>query len=189
MSASVPGADRRACQADAVIDGPYRYSLRRIWSNHDRPRLCAWVMINPSTADGQRDDATVRRCCDYARRWDLDGVVIRNLFAWRSTDPSELARVDDPVGPDNDLWLSGRWDGVERLVVAWGGGRFPGIGRRWQHVAELLAPLRPLCLRTTATGQPVHPLRQRADLLPAPWAVPPIPADRRTAPSQSTRKA
>ncbi|MEU4234350.1 DUF1643 domain-containing protein [Nonomuraea sp. NPDC026600] len=189
MSASAPGADRRPCQADAVINGPYRYNLTRIWANPDRPRLCGWAMLNPSVADAQRDDQTVRRCRAYSTAWGFDGLIIRNLFAWRATDPAELARVDDPVGPDNDTWLSSRWDGVERLIVAWGGGRYPEIGQRWRHVADLLAPLRPLCLRTTAAGQPVHPLRQRADLLPAPWPIPPIPADRRTAPSQSTRKA
>lgn len=154
----------------AVIDGPYRYDLWRTWNPAARPSVCAWVMLNPSTADVTADDPTVRRCIAYARAWGHDGITVRNLFALRATDPRDLLAAADPVGPDNDAWLSARLTGVDRVVVAWGTGRYPNLaGGRWRRVAELLAPHRPVCLRAAADGQPVHPLYQRADLTPIPW--------------------
>lgn len=155
----------------AHIDGPYRYTLWRTWANHQQPAICAWVMLNPSTADASDDDPTIRRCIGYSRRWGYDGLVVRNLFALRATDPRELHAAADPVGPANDHWLT-RWDRVARLVVAWGTGRHPRIADRWRHAAALLAPHRPVCLRTARDGQPVHPLYQPGDLDPQPWRYP-----------------
>jgi hypothetical protein len=154
----------------AVIDGPYRYDLWRTWHAVPELAICAWVMLNPSTADCTMDDATVRRCVAYSRRWGFQGMVIRNLFALRSRDPRGLLAADDPVGPDNDLWLTERLTGVHRVVVAWGTGRIPSLGGRWRHVAEMLADRHPVCLRTARDGQPVHPLYQRADLTPVRWS-------------------
>lgn len=157
--------------AGAVIDGPYRYTLWRTWASS--PILCGWVMLNPSTADADADDPTIRRCVGYAKAWGFGGIVVRNLFALRATDPRQLADVEDPVGPANDAWLVGRWDGVARIVVAWGTGRWPRLhGERWRHVAGLLAPRNPVCLRAARDGQPVHPLYQPSQLDPQPWEAP-----------------
>ncbi|HUR74430.1 MAG TPA: DUF1643 domain-containing protein [Sporichthya sp.] len=154
----------------AVIDGPYRYTLWRTWIGRPNPALCAWVMLNPSTADADVDNPTIRRCVGYAKAWGFGGIVVRNLFALRATDPAELISAADPVGPDNDDWLSSRWDGVERVVVAWGTGRYPRLcGDRWKRVAALLEPMRPVCLREGGNGQPVHPLYQPSGLAPTPW--------------------
>lgn len=156
----------------AVIDGPYRYTLWRTWRRRPDPALCAWVMLNPSTANATEDDPTIRRCRTYARRWGYDGIVVRNLFALRATNPAALLDADDPVGPDNDEWLAGRWDGVSRIVVAWGSGRYPRLCGRWEHVAALLQPFQPVCLRPARDGQPVHPLYQPGDLTPSRWRPP-----------------
>ena len=123
-------------------------------------------MLNPSTADETRLDPTVRRCVGYAMRWGYGGLVVGNIFAFRSTDPAGLRAAEDPVGPGNDAALvemASRWGMV---VCAWGGhGKFMGRGR---EVAKSVASeARELCaLRLTASGDPGHPLYLPGNLLP-----------------------
>lgn len=90
---------------DAVLStcGRYRYRLTRTWSQNRPP--ATFIMLNPSTADAHEDDKTIRRCIGYARRWGLGGLVVVNLYGYRSTNPDELWKVEDPVGPDNDHHL------------------------------------------------------------------------------------
>src|SRR5436309_12719716 len=141
--------------------GRYRYWLTRTWDDA-RPAVC-WLMLNPSTADAARDDPTIRRCMGLARRWGHGGIVVVNLFAWRATDPAELARAADPVGPDNDTVLRTRAARL-RLIAAWGcKGSLLG---RADAGLRLLKGRRVECLGVTAAGQPRHPLYVPGDVLP-----------------------
>lgn len=82
----------------AVIsdDGRYRYRLWRTWAP-ELPRM-AWIMLNPSTADAEVDDPTIRRCVGFAKREGCGGIEVVNLYAYRSTDPSVLGTVDEKHG-------------------------------------------------------------------------------------------
>jgi hypothetical protein len=77
--------------------GQYRYRLWRLWDA--LAPVMVWVLLNPSTADADTDDPTVRKCVGFARAHRYGGVVLVNLFAWRATDPKQLRIVNDPVGP------------------------------------------------------------------------------------------
>src|SRR5262245_57337522 len=141
--------------------GRYRYWLTRTW-DAARPAVC-WLMLHPSTADAARDDPTIRRCMGLARRWGHGGIVVINLFAWRATDPAELARAADPVGPANDRALRQRARGL-RLIAAWGcQGKLLG---RADAALRLLGGRRLECLGVTAAGQPRHPLYVPGDVVP-----------------------
>lgn len=83
--------------------GQYRYVLSRNWEIDGR-KLVA-IMLNPSTADAEVDDPTVRRLIKFAKSWNMDGLAIVNLFAYRTANPRELLSVKDPTGPENDDWL------------------------------------------------------------------------------------
>jgi hypothetical protein len=75
----------------AVISdcGLYRYMLRRAW---DYERMRALVcMLNPSTADAEIDDPTIRSCVRLLRALGFGSVEIVNLFAFRATQPAALA--------------------------------------------------------------------------------------------------
>ena len=93
--------------SDAVFSPcqTWRYLLRRIW-DHDVPP-CYWIMLNPSTADAEKNDPTVTRCIKFSHRWGHGGCVVLNIFAYRSTDPRGLRTYSDPIGPVNDAFISG----------------------------------------------------------------------------------
>lgn len=121
----------------AVFDpaGRYRYSLRRRWDAAGA--RVAFVLLNPSTADGRRDDPTIRRCIGFAREWGFGGLEVVNLFACRSTHPGGLRSAQDPVGPENDRFLAAAWDRADRVIVAWGnhGALLGGRGGCWNWPA------------------------------------------------------
>jgi hypothetical protein len=135
----------------------YRYSLSRAW-NLDLPTI-VFVGLNPSTADEHVDDATVRRCLGFARNWNYGGLVLVNLFAYRSTDPSALRQAEDPIGPLNDESIASCCRSASRVVVAWG--IHGDCHRRDRDVLSLLS--RPYCLGLTRNGAPKHPLYLAAD--------------------------
>lgn len=135
----------------------YRYELRRTWQAA-RPAVM-FVGLNPSTADELRDDPTVRRCIGFARSWGFGSIVLVNLFAYRSTDPVQLAQVTDPIGPDNDNWIKCACEYVELIVAAWG--VHGSLNSRDEAVLSWLPPAH--CLGTTKAGAPRHPLYLAAD--------------------------
>ena len=101
-------------------DRLYRYKLWRIWDESKRPAL--FIGLNPSTADENIDDPTIRRCIDFAMQWGEGGLIMANLFAYRSTDPKELKGIADPVGRDNDEYLVDAHRKAGITVLAWGNG-------------------------------------------------------------------
>ncbi|TZG26476.1 DUF1643 domain-containing protein [Sphingomonas montanisoli] len=185
----------------AVIStcGNYRYHLWREWrgtgtnANWDwledddgsiakdgagaplgEPKSVLFVMLNPSTADGDQDDPTIRRCVAFAKAWGYDRMEVVNLFAWRATDPSAVLRMTgsgpDPVGPDNQRHVRNALDRAGVIVCAWGahGGHIDQdetmLGWIEQYGGE------PYALRLTKEGFPAHPLYLPRDLRPAPYA-------------------
>jgi hypothetical protein len=140
-------------------DMMYRYVLWRRWEKG--PSRLVVIGLNPSTADSTKDDPTIRRCIGFAKREGLAGLIMLNLFAYRSTDPKALATVADPVGPRNNHFLiQGTLASVHTLTVgAWGANKFAQA--RAKECTRMLAPL--LCFGTTKSGAPVHPLYQRLD--------------------------
>lgn len=154
----------------AVISecGRYRYGLRRQWFGVG-PRAL-FIMLNPSTADAELDDPTIRRCIGFARRFGCSGVDVVNLYAWRATKPADLWTADDPVGPKNDEWLTRAFRAARLLdapvVAAWGAHARPG---RVAEVLSLPYADRLQALGVTKAGAPRHPLYLRADADLTPW--------------------
>jgi hypothetical protein len=141
----------------------YRYALRRTWN--PRGQTVLFILLNPSTADAQLDDPTIRRCIGFARSWGCGGLVVGNLFAFRATNPAVLKSARDPVGPENDQWLRSLATKADLVVAGWGAhGTLRG---RDKAVLALID--RPSVLATTKSGRPRHPLYLRRDLVPRAW--------------------
>ncbi len=140
--------------------GAYRYRLER---DHIGPVTVAVVMVNPSTADGQTDDATIRKLRGFGQRHQWGRIIVGNLFAYRATDVRQLAHTADPIGRENDDHLIQMFAEAHQVIVAWGPlAKQPKQWRnRYMNVLSLIdgAGLDPYCIGAPAKdGHPRHPL-------------------------------
>jgi hypothetical protein len=146
----------------AIFDvyGRYRYSLWRAWSAY-HPRI-VFVLLNPSTANGQKNDSTIRRCMGFARAWNFWSMEVVNLFAYRAMDYRKLFKVSDPVGEENNRFLMQAVERCSNVVVGWGT-RGTLLGRDLQVMSLLAGRKDAYCLGITKDGQPRHPLYVKGD--------------------------
>lgn len=138
----------------------YRYVLWRAWA---REPYMVVIGLNPSTADENTDDPTLRRCIAFAKREGYGSLAMVNLFAFRATKPRDMMAADDPVGPECDAWLRQVCAGAAIVVAAWGGeGMHAG---RSVDVEMMLGEMKIAvrCFGYTQAGQPKHPLYLAGD--------------------------
>jgi hypothetical protein len=144
----------------------YRYALWREWDSMFNRDFVMFIGLNPSTADEVKNDNTVTRCINFAKRWGAGAMCMTNLFAFRATMPADMKAQSEPIGTDNDLWLDRIAKEAKIIVAAWG---FHGayLGRA-QTVLARLPQVH--CLGKTQDGFPRHPSRLANDtaLIPYP---------------------
>lgn len=146
----------------AFLNGDYRYFLAREWMPELPPLV--FCMLNPSTADDQKDDPTVKRCIRFAVERGYGGLVVVNLMAWRATDPDSLPlSMHRAVGPRNAEFIEQSVKGRD-VIVAWGAHRraTADIVRAASQLLHAHAN-NVYCLGRTKDGSPRHPLYIRAD--------------------------
>lgn len=141
----------------------HRYVLRRDWNRQQRGTV-NFIMLNPSTADDVSDDATIRRCVGFAKRWGFSGLVVTNLFAFRATDPKDLLKMAvhnlvDAIGTENDEHIDREAKIADAIVCAWGNNGALR-GRDLQVAGRLIEGYNLLCIRRTTLGNPAHPVRE-----------------------------
>jgi hypothetical protein len=151
--------------------GKFRYWLTREW-DEERDRLL-FIMLNPSTADAEEDDPTIRKCVGFAQRLGYGRLLVVNLYAYRATDPKALKIAGYPVGPENDTHIKIALNAANGVVCAWGVN-----ARGLSRPAEVLSIIRehqatPMALRLTDDGIPWHPLM-------LPYTCTPVPLSRGT---------
>ena len=138
-------------------DKLYRYQLSRIW-DEDKPTVL-FIMLNPSTADADVDDPTIRRVINFAKSWNYGGVFVVNLYAFRSTDPKRLREIDDPRGKDNKTHIQDLLKSVDKVIYAWGNKE-----KEPEWLRELVK--KPFCIALSTKGIPKHPLYLKSDSQP-----------------------
>lgn len=141
----------------------YRTLLWRAFNGETDAKPLVFCMLNPSTADGFTDDATIRRCLGFARRERAGGIVVVNLSPWRATDPKDLQRAYDAhedvlytVENEKAVALACAVGGL--VVVAWGAGVRAWMDRAAFMVRKAAGRDRVRCLGKTKMGEPRHPL-------------------------------
>ncbi len=158
-------------QASFSKCGLYRWSLEREIDSTNRTIL--FIGLNPSLANSHVDDQTLKRLTGFCKDWGYGSLVVVNLFATISRDPSCLSNINDPIGEKNNFILESSFDSWSKrpfwdLWLGWGvnGQMF----NRNIEVLELLKKylifrskkfplsLGPLCLGFSKGGHPLHPL-------------------------------
>ena len=166
----------------AVFDGSpihvHRYMLARDFGQG--AGVLAAIMLNPSSAGATDPDPTITVWQGYARRLAVRRLLVVNLYALIATDPAELRAMAardriTAIGPLNDRFLAAVVESADQTIVAWGAHASGNLAARVAPVVQLAqratrGPL--LCLGTTRSGAPVHPLRKSTNRTPAPWAPP-----------------
>jgi len=142
-------------------NGIFRYELTRSWA--DGPTW-NFIMLNPSTADENQDDPTIRRCINRAKAAGAGSLIVTNLFALRATDPRMLKQCgDDPIGKHNNEHIQRVVDISDVVVCAWGNG-----GQLYGRSSTVMVWLRcgPLWRigNRTNEGEPRHPLYLKESL-------------------------
>lgn len=159
-----PEADFPRSGAELSEDGVYRYLLWRRW-DLSRPRAL-FIMLNPSTADADTDDPTIRRCIGFAKAWGFGGLRVVNLYPFRATKPEDLWKAPFPRGQGNLGHIERAIDAPDGIAVAaWGAhGREAQVKEVRGLFYDLGIPL--YALKLTAAGAPSHPLYIRGDTCP-----------------------
>lgn len=141
----------------------YRYALWREWDTGSGQVL--FVGLNPSVANEQKDDPTIRRCMGFAQSWGYRRLCVVNLYAYRDKSPKVLFQQKDPIGPENDQYLQQFISDSERIIVAWGNHAL----RSDRYLAVLKLIAKPWCLQINKSGQPAHPLYLKHDIQVKPY--------------------
>jgi hypothetical protein len=137
----------------------YRYALFRNWKPGP---IVSVIGLNPSTADHELDDQTIKKTIQFAQQNGFGGFVMLNLFALRSTDPKVMKASNAPIGKMNDFWLQHFTFHTNAIWCAWGAhgshqGRDEAVKKivhdSWNRTSHPVD-----CLGVTKHGHPKHPL-------------------------------
>lgn len=137
-------------------DRKYRYWLLRQW-DQVHP-LVAFICKNPSVANENDNDPTIRKQIGFGKRWENGGVLALNFGAYCSTDPRKFAKVAEPIGVKNTVEYLHQYIAKfqpERVIAAWG-----NIHPRFKAHCDAIRTQIPnlWCFGFTFSGEPKHPL-------------------------------
>ena len=148
----------------------YRYALTRTWDAGGKRVL--FVMLNPSKATEVQNDPTVERCERRARALGFGAFQVTNIFAWRDTDPFQMRKAKDPIGPDNDAAIFAGVAWADQVIAAWGT-HGAHMNRGPQVTTLLQGTGKPLyTLGLSKHGHPKHPLYISYSQQPILWTAP-----------------
>lgn len=163
---------------EALIEGNYRWWLKRAWG--PGPAI-AWVGLNPSTADGKRDDPTMSREIGFSFRWGFGSLVKLNLYPFIAANPAAMREwrsgwMTNPGlhGDAREAWIGNMHragDEIGRcqtVIAAWGEGAEDDHRDAFMEIVTDLVgrPIEWQCLARTASGAPRHTLARGTHRIP-----------------------
>jgi hypothetical protein len=136
-------------------DSVHRYQLTRTWDKEKEKIL--FIMCNPSTASATKNDPTIKKITKYAKSWGYGGIVVGNIFAFRSAYPKDLKTAIDPEGKKNRKYVQRLIKNAEKVVYAWGCGKKEP---KWLRDLMSKHGKIPYCMDVLKSGAPCHPLKR-----------------------------
>lgn len=151
----------------------YRYTLWRDWTPvfaDNVSRFVNFICLNPSTATATTDDNTMRKCIKFSKAWGFDAMCVTNIFAYRSTDPVKLLNLQDPTGPENDMYIRHIAGLADMVVAAWS--QHAVFMERSTAVRKLLREIdKPVHYLKMGQHEPCHPLYLPDSTKPELWVT------------------
>lgn len=161
--------------AELSPDRLMRWELERIWNlevHTPNLRICVFVMLNPSKADGLVDDPTIGKVITFAKYWGYDGIRVVNLVGYRATDPRvmyEWFKIQNLLDLNEHLTRAVRGatkPDVAKVVLAYGKIR-PCLREHAYSIVRAIAKVRNTYdIKLNKDGTPAHPLYLKGTLTP-----------------------
>lgn len=142
--------------------GKHRLILTRKWEDSGK-KIC-FIGLNPSTADENLDDATVRKWIGFSTRLGAGSIIVANVFTYRVTDSKELSKQ---AVPQHETWLTqieACCSQADIIIPCWGNKAkvdrtlqlaFRVVDESLRNI-EGKKPI--LCFGKTKSDDPKHPL-------------------------------
>lgn len=184
LAAGVPMRPSEPIIRQAFLEEPYRWWLRRAWGSG--PAIL-WCGLNPSLANGERDDPTMWEEMGFSFRWGYGSLIKVNLYPFISPKPSIMREWRKSWEKGNaargafDLNIVRVCEAIaetDTQVAAWGNGADDHDLREFLGAIDNNLKARPdwKCLRRTSSGAPTHTLARGVHRIPRdkvlePWSI------------------
>ena len=134
--------------ANISNDKKERFYLSRIWDSK-KPKVL-YIMLNPSYADDELDDPTIRRLIFFSKKFKFGGFYVTNLFTQITPYP-KLLNIESTIHKNNLKVIKNFTLKSKAIVYAW--------GNLINEPEEFLSIIdKPLCFKKNLNGTPRHPL-------------------------------
>lgn len=151
----------------------YRYRLDRDVASSGK--VIAFFGINPSYADGAKDDNTIIRMRGFTLRHGGSRFIVGNVFSYRTPYVRNLATAEDCFGNFHSKYLQEIIFEADLLVPCWGSrNKLPKSLH--SHIDSTMIMLinsgKPVySFGLTATSDPKHPLMLAKSTPLVPWEI------------------
>jgi len=90
--------------------------------------LLLYVLLNPSTADENKEDPTLRRLIQFTMSNDYGGFYLANVYSLIATSPKEVYQSEKRNHPDHKKRVNSVFSKITTVVYAWGVRNLPPYG-------------------------------------------------------------
>lgn len=149
-------------------DKTHRFYLKRSWVlDNEEERKITFIGLNPSIANHENDDPTIRRLIGFTKFFEYNSFEIVNLYSLICTNPKEVD-FEKLLNENNNHYLNNI--DSHKIIFCWGKNRnWPN----WNKIIKKLVDKYPYiyCFGRNKDGSPKHPLYLKADTTLEKWCV------------------